>query len=81
MNKVRNSVQKEKPFKKNGYQNLTAKNKYMQYVYIYIYIVYIQYIYHRLLYTVIVACKSLLILAYTLKDKSSRITVTTDIFK
>lgn len=40
MNKVRNSVQKEKPFKKNGYQNLTAKNKYMQYIY-YIYSIYI----------------------------------------
>ena len=42
MNKMRNSVQKEKTFKKNGYKNLTAKNKYIQYIYIYsIYTVYI----------------------------------------
>ena len=79
MNKMRNSVQKEKTFKKNGYKNLTAKiNIYSTYIYIYIYTVYI---YHRLLYTIVVACKSLLILAYKLKGKRSRITVTTDIFK
>ena len=45
MNKMRNSVQKEKTFKKNGYKNLTAKNKYIQYIYIYIYSIYTVYIY------------------------------------